>query len=132
MTVLLGHSTEQQNMISDDRLAFDNAVAMSNELLSRPTASEEAVMYLNDLEISSPALFKMIADGADEISAMLPQRDSNGKLWYRCVQCKKLWDRWNRARDCPNSDLKLRPYKCRGHCGDISWFVQNPLQCRPL
>jgi hypothetical protein len=103
-------------------IALEDAVAMSNELLSRPTALEEANLYLNNLEISSPALFKLIADGANDISAMLfPERDAKGRLWYRCVQCEKLWDRWNRARDCRNLDLKLRPYECRGECGNTSW-----------
>jgi hypothetical protein len=95
-------------------------------------ALEEATSYLNNLEISSPALFKIIADEANEISAMLIERDSKGRLWYRCVQCGKLRDRENRARDCPNSDLKLKPYKCHGGCGNTSWFVQKSPLCRLL
>jgi hypothetical protein len=120
----LGYGTGSNYVVRDDRLTLEAAVAMSNQLFSRPTALEEAAVYLNNLETSSPTLFKIIADGANEISAMLfPERDAKGRLWYRCVQCGKPWDRWNRARDCQNSDLKLRPYECRGECGNTSWFV---------
>jgi hypothetical protein len=120
----LGHNTGPDN----ERLTLEDTVAMSDEILRRPQALEEAILYLNDFEISSPTLFKIVVDGANEISAMLfPECDVKGRLWYRCVQCGKPWDRWNRARDCPNSHLKIRPYECRGHCGNASWFVQMPL-----
>jgi hypothetical protein len=122
-----------KDVIGNDRLNLEDAVAMSDELLNHPTALDEAALYFNNLEISSPALFKMIADRANEISAMpIPILNANSKLWYRCAHCGRLRNRKDRARDCPNSDLGIKPYKCGGECGNTSWFVQKPLPCRPL
>jgi hypothetical protein len=45
-----------------------------------------------------------------------------------CVQCRRNYDRFSRARDCQYQDLGLTPYLCRGGCGDTKWFA-SPLQC---
>jgi hypothetical protein len=45
-------------------------VRISDELLSRPTALKDAEAYFANLEISSPSLFNMIANGAQELSGM--------------------------------------------------------------
>jgi hypothetical protein len=49
----------------------------------------------------------------------------DGRRQYKCGYCGKLHDRRSRAEDCRNVDLGIRPYKCLGKCGKISWCVSS-------
>jgi hypothetical protein len=48
---------------------------------------------------------------------------SQGRREFKCIKCRRVYDRATRARDCANQDLGLTPYQCKGACGDVNWSV---------
>ena len=132
-------------------LMFDGRGALEDELLGDP---EEAARYLRELEVFNPSLYAIIAEGVKELSAMMDAQHFRGPFTsvkgepdttsialspriaanaasedsrrrYACLECGKLHDRKARANDCRNADLGLKPYVCRGYCGQNPWFVRH-------
>jgi hypothetical protein len=110
---------------------------------------DEASKYLASLGLSNPASFGIIANGTKNLS-MTPDAPyfldmpnptqaggnvneavkgvtvtiyEDGRRQYRCSHCGKQHDRKSRAEDCRNADLGIKPYRCLGKCGKISWLV---------
>jgi hypothetical protein len=132
------------NTTAADDLFFQ---VSSDGLFSDPMVLEETAKSLSELERSDLALFMTIAEDTMALPPMpdpqyfqaMPhqvQTDTSNLDWvlntvaedgrptFTCLQCLKTHDRKTRARDCRNNDLKIKPYKCLGGCGNGNWFVK--------
>ena len=128
-----------------------DALAMIPDPIMDPRSITDTCDYLEDLKVSNPILFRIIADGAKELSALpgaeailtsYAQPHEAGKEnninmadtlhsgdyftcrgVYSCIVCAKQHDRRSRAIACENSHLGRKPYRCRGQCGTSTWYV---------
>lgn len=53
-----------------------------------------------------------------------------GQKRHPCAICPRSFDRIQRALDCANKDLGLKPYACEGRCKKSNWYVVRSVMGR--